>query len=118
MDRFLLAENPISNPNSKEYHHEYIVHTVEPRCIIEIICASSESDMVVEDCCRNYKWQEFFYRNSDGEVERWILALILGMSSVSTDEYLKVLPRAWRWYRSYIEWEDDNINLERVGKWN
>ena len=114
MDRFLLAENPIKNPNSNQYDPLYIIHTLEPKCIIEAVCLN-DIDSIDKTVLPS---MTFNHLNSDGINEEWRLIVRDQYSTLNYDELQKLLPRAWRWYRSYLEWEDKNIDIQEEGKWN
>lgn len=113
MDRFLLAENPIKTPNSEDYNKQYIIHTVQPKCIIEVVFVDEDPNVVSS----GYPHQVFEFTNSDNVPDKMALIVRdpLGNSNEQTG---KLLPRAWRWYRTYIEWEDKNIDIQEEGKWN
>ncbi len=95
MDRFLLAENPMSDTNSLA-----IIHTVEPVAIIEVL------DGHISPSGQDTRHGHFTYGD-----ELWTLQvkhLFTTSFEPHTHELLinKLLSRAWRWYRSYLEWED------------
>lgn len=115
MDRFLLAENPIKKPNSNEYNPLYIIHTLEPKCIIEAICLNENFELKGSI---ELPYAKFEHKNTDGAIEEWVLAIRDIYSTASTSNIEQLLPRAWRWYRSCLEWEDKNIDIQEDGKWN
>lgn len=91
---------------------QYIIHTINPKCIIE--AAEPDSDPVSS----GYPHKVFKYINSDGLDETWAL-IIRDVHDNSSDEELgKLLDRAWRWFRSYMEWEDANIDEKDDAQWN
>ncbi|MCW0484084.1 hypothetical protein [Gaoshiqia sediminis] len=111
MDRFLLAENPI---NTDDVIKQYIIHTIKPKCIIEAVNASDDSDVVSS----GFPHQIFEFINSDGVPEIWALIVRDVYDHSSSDEIEKLLSRAWRWFRAYMEWEDGNIDEQEASQWN
>jgi hypothetical protein len=114
MDRFLLAENPIKKPNSTDPDRIYIVHTIRPECIIEVICLNDSTEIPESGFASDI----FENKNSDNIVERWILVVRIKFNDHKNFEFIQLLPRAWRWYRSYLGLEDKNINIKEDGEWN
>jgi len=114
MDRFILAENPIKNPNSDNYNQQYIVHTIAPECIIEVLCLND----VEQVAGSHLPWQKFEHINPDGVAEVYQLVVSKAFGMHGQKQLFDLLPRAWRWYRTYLEWEDKNIDIQEEGKWN
>lgn len=109
MDRFLLAENPMKSEPT-----QFIIHTVKPKCFIEAAVADEQPDVISSGL--PHKVYEFI--NIDGIPETWAL-IIRGVFDNSTvQEQGKLLDRAWRWFRSYMEWEDRNIDESEDAQWN
>lgn len=118
MDRFLLVENPMH----QEPHKIYILHAISPRCLIECIPVYNEKDREVT--AGDVEIKELFilnkFVNSDRLPEYWKLVINDFYDHKSTSDvildgeaikkYYKVLEKAWRWYRAYLEWEDNNID--------
>lgn len=105
MDRFLLAENPMNGDGEALA----IIHTIDPVAIIEVLFATSSKK----------KYQKtFVYINSDGDNEHWTLIVhhlfstdMNGLGDeVAAEMINKLLNRAWHWYKTYLEWEDKNID--------
>jgi len=106
MDRFLLAENPMK-PNASQCA---IIHTIDPiaiiRCELDQKRAPAEHHLVQ------------IYINSDGLPEEWTLEahhlFTTNMNAADSEAAKsiaeKLLVKAWRWYRSYLEWTDRNID--------
>ncbi len=109
MDRFLIAENPM-NDDPKQY----IIHTIKPKCIIEAVDALEFPDVVSS----GYPHEVYEYVNSDGIKETWALVIRDVYDGSSNEELGKLLERAWRWFRSYMEWEDANIDEQEGSQWN
>lgn len=99
MDRFLLAENPM-NARCKSLA---VIHTIDPVAIIEVLEGHKRFDS------GHYR---HFIHNS---VEPYTFRLHFQFSKSLADgdaqakEVSQLFDRAWRWYRSYMEWEDNNI---------
>lgn len=109
MDKFLLAENPFR----PEQSGLYIVHLLNPKAIIQCI----EGHVTTSSPFRHYQ-----YQNKDGVIEEWTLSAFHFFTTDFISEPEKqvtpLLDRAWRWYRSYLEWEDKNIDLDELGEKN
>lgn len=111
MNRFLLAENPM---NDGENIKQYIIHTIKPKLIIEAVDATEHPDVVSS----GFPHQVYEYVNSDGIPETWALIIRDVYDGSTTEEQGKLLDRVWRWFRSYMEWEDGNINEQEDAQWN
>lgn len=102
MDRFLLAENPM-RPESGIW----VIHLLEPKAIIQCV----EGHKRVGALYRHYQ-----YTNSDGIIEQWTLSayhfFTTDFISEPEQQVIPLLDRAWRWFRSYMEFEDKQINDE------
>jgi hypothetical protein len=100
MDKFLLAENPM-RPDSGLW----VIHLLDPRAIIE--CAEGHVNA-------GTLFQHYEFKNNDGLTEEWTLSVY----HFFTTDFLtepdvqgaKLLNKAWRWFRSYLEWQDNNID--------
>lgn len=109
MDKFLLAENPMRPDNSGPF----IIHMLDPIAIIR--CVPGHEDV-------GNIFKQYQFTNADGQPEGWTLSLYhlftSDMLEKPEDRALKLLDRAWRWYRSYMEWEDGGIADEELGTQN
>lgn len=83
---------------------QYIVHALPPFSLIQALQGSGK---VAVD---NRLFQSFGFRNSDGIIEDWTLVIVYTEANFEQAE--KLLSKAWRWYRSYMEWEDKQIDNE------
>lgn len=89
--------------DSKE---EYVIHALPPYSMIKIIAGKDKLPLEA------FRYSSFAFRNSDGVIEDWTLVAIY--SEGSQEQVETLLPKAWRWYRSYMEWEDKQIdNLQK-----
>lgn len=107
MDRFLIAENPMNNEP-----RQFVIHTISPKCIIEAV--EPDADPVSS----GFPHQVFSFVNSDGVKETWALVIRDLYDESTVEEQGKLLERAWRWFRSYMEWEDSNIDESEDAQWN
>ena len=79
----------------------WIIHMLDP--IIIICCTEGEVE-------RGNIFKHYLYSNITGRPERWTLSIYFanGSGDVETRAF-KLLDRAWRWYRAYMEWEDQKL---------
>jgi hypothetical protein len=98
MDKFLLAENPM-RPDDES--GPFIIHMLEPISIIRCIPGHHQMGKI---------FRHYDFMNGDSQLESWTLSIYhlftADMLEKPEDRALKLLDRAWRWYRSYMEWED------------
>ncbi len=103
MDKFVLAENPM-----REGADLFICHLLNPVAIFQ----AHEGHIQVKEKIYNH----FEFVNSDGVLEKWTLSTHHFFTTDFIEEpekqVPKVMDKAWRWYRSYMEWEDNNIDLD------
>lgn len=103
MDKFLLAENPMRPDQSGRF----IVHMLDPVAIIE--CELEHNEYPPG------KWyKHYYFQNIDEVIENWTLSIhFMFTKELDSEQHHKLvnhmLDRAWRWYRSYLEWEDKNL---------
>lgn len=103
MDKFLLAENPLR----PEQSGLWIVHMLDPKAIIRC----TQGNIPADDIRRHYS-----FKNTDGVIEEWTLSAY----HFFTTDFLtepeaqagKLLDRAWRWFRAYMEAEDNIIDSD------
>lgn len=100
MDKFLLAENPM-RPESGTW----IIHLLSPQAHIKC----TEGHERVGAMYRHYE-----YKNTDGVIEEWTLSIQFFFTQDFTtpqhELWEPLLDRAWRWFRSYMEFEDKKID--------
>jgi hypothetical protein len=93
MDKFLLAENPM-RPGDES--GPFIVHMLDPISIIKCTAGHIEKASI---------YHHYDAPNGD----EWTLSIhhffTADMLERPEDRALKLLDRAWRWYRSYMEWQ-------------
>lgn len=105
MDKFLLAENPIKDDTNRQL---FIIHTIQPIMFIEV-----HHEAIAVGDSRSYLIANY---SRGGLIETITLhATKVFVCNPEISEELKdkveqVLKRAWRWYSSYLNWEDDNID--------
>ena len=103
MDKFLLAENPLR----PEQSGMWIIHMLDPKAIIRCTEGHTEADLI---------FKHYAFKNSDEVVEEWTLSAY----HFFTTDFLtepeaqagKLLDRAWRWFRAYLQEEDDNTDID------
>ena len=84
----------------------YIIHLLDPVAII--IAAHTYRLKKIGDTAVAKK-----YTYGGEEIELIIHHLFTtDFLEEPEDQALPLLDKAWRWYRSYLEWEDKNINNE------
>jgi hypothetical protein len=101
MDKFVLAENPM-----RDDADVYIVHLLTP---VAIFKAQQGHIDIPGKIFRHYQFE-----NNDGFMEQWTLSV----HHFFTTDFLtepdqqadKLIGKAWRWYRSYLDWEDSPLN--------
>lgn len=102
MDKFILAENPMRSGRPRLW----VVHLLDPVAIIEC-----HKGVHLEKAGKIYKFYQF--RNKDNVVEEWTLTIYHLFTTDFLEEpeqrALPLLDRAWRWFRAYLEWEDQQI---------
>lgn len=101
MDKFLLAENPMIDPDDRDL---YIIHAIPPFSMIQAVQGAGKAPV------DQRLYQSFAFRNIQGTIEDWTLVIIY--SEGTPEQADKLLSKAWRWYRSYMEWEDKNLSDE------
>lgn len=108
MDKFLLAENPM-RPESGTW----IVHLLSPQAHIK--CTEGHERV-------GAMYRHYTYKNTDGLIEEWTLSIQFMFTQDFTTPQEQVwetlLDRAWRWYRAYMEWEDNNLDIDNDAKEN
>lgn len=107
MHKFVLAENPRAPATGGLW----IIHLIEPFCIIEAV-TDGEKIHTKKAIYRN----EFRYINSDGVIENWQLRIHHYFTTDFNEEKQadeltkKIMEDAWHWFKSYLIWEDKNID--------
>lgn len=87
----------------------YIIHLPDPVTIIECIEGHvGKGEVKAGNIYRHYQ-----FNNGQG-IEEWTLNIHHFFTTDFLEEpeqrAIKLLDRAWRWYRSYMQWEDNNGN--------
>lgn len=98
MNKFVLAENPMREGDTSLY----IVHLLDPVAIIE-----------VEENHVEYHPGKFYKHFTHG-FEQYTLSIhFLFSRELDSEQHHaivdKMLDKAWRWFRAYMEWEDKQI---------
>lgn len=91
----------------------WIIHLLDPKAIIRCIEGHVENDSI-------YKHYQF--KNSDGVTEEWTLsAYHFFTADFLTEPEQQVIPlldRAWRWYRAYMNFQDNQIDTDEQANEN
>lgn len=100
MDKFLLAENPMTNNDT------CIVHTIEPIAIIELS---------LEKPLKNQYQKKYVYIGADGLREEWTFGIHHFFTTDFNEENheakaFKLMDKAWHWYAAYLKWEDEQFD--------
>lgn len=94
MDRFLIADNPLSGNG-----HEAIIHTVDPVAIIEVIAGH-----------KHYPPGVYYQHFQDGPEPFTLRLHHFFTTELDSEQHAavvgKLLSRAWHWYRSYLQFID------------
>lgn len=99
---FLIADNPMMGTSASA-----IIHTEDPKAIIEIIEGHTQE---------NSPFRHFSLINSDGLPELYTLRVhhLFTTEFDAEKHHLmtdNLLDKAWKWFVSYLNWEDQQINL-------
>lgn len=107
MHKFLLAENP----QAPETGGLWIIHLLEPICIIEAVLIGEKIHTK-----KAIYINEFKYINPDGLIENWQLR-VHHYFTTNFDERKetkeltdKIMTETWHWFKAYLIWEDTNID--------
>lgn len=111
MDRFLLCENPMKDENRPIY----ILQTIEHRMLIEVIPYNQPEDVSYD---LNDVFDFFTYNNPAGFEENYMFKVVVFYDlkddeiDNSISEIRLHISKAWKWYKSYIIWQDNEIDFE------
>lgn len=85
----------------------WVIHLLDPQAIIRC----TEGHVEVDNIYKHYQ-----FKNNDGVIEEWTLSaqffFTTDFISEPEQQVIPLLDRAWRWYRSYMKWEDENIDID------
>ncbi len=97
----------------REESGTWIIHLLSPQAHIKC----TEGHERVGAMYRHYE-----FKNIDGVIEEWTLSIQFFFTQDFTtpqhELWKPLLDRAWRWYRSYMEFEDKNIDDEKEANEN
>lgn len=114
MHKFILGENP----QAPESGGLWIIHLPHPVAIIEVVHEGMKKHSNGE------YYLDSYYHNTDGITEPISLYLYFYFSTEFTNKEeqnrlaAKMLSDAWHWYKAYLKWEDNNIDLKDIGELN
>lgn len=92
MHKFLLAENPMVPDDTGVF----LIHALPPFALIRAQAGQLQPNGTV--------FGQYAFRNIDGVIEDW--TLYIHYIEANAPDAAKLLDKAWRWYRAYMEWED------------
>lgn len=108
MDKFLIADNPM-----REDSGTWVIHLLAPMAIIRC----TEGHVRIDSVYKHYQ-----FKNGDGVLEEWTLSayhfFTTDFISEPEQQVIPLLDRAWRWYRSYMKWEDNNLDINEEANEN
>lgn len=93
----------------------YILQTIKHKMLIEIIPYDDFNDL---DYSLSDIFDLFKYENPDGFTEKYMLKVVdfYGLSESEIDDNIETIrlhiKKAWKWYKSYIIWQDQQADLE------
>lgn len=99
MHKFLLAENPLAPDSSGVF----LLHALPPFALIRAEQGQVRLKTGAVFC-------QYAFRNSIDQVEDW--TLFIHHLEAGHEDAAKLLDKAWRWYRAYMEWEDKQFENE------
>ena len=102
LPEFLLAEFPIKTGNSFNDERHFIVH--KGITLIEVIPIDLYKEIHLNDGIISKRYK---YNN-----ENFILAYHTNNAHLYDYNQYELLDLAWEWYRQYLKWEDDNIDMQ------
>lgn len=111
MDRFLLCENPMKDSSRPIY----ILQTIKHRMLIEVIPYNQPEDVSYD---LNDVFDLFTYNNPAGFEENYMFKVVVFYDlkddeiDNSISEIRLHISKAWKWYKSYIIWQDNEIDFE------
>lgn len=93
----------------------YVLQTIKHKMLIQIIPYDDLGDL-------NYNLSDVFdlfkYENPGGFTEKYMLKVVefYDLSESEIDDNIQTIrlhiKKAWKWYKSYIIWQDQQANLE------
>lgn len=109
MDRFLLCENPLKDENRSIY----ILQTIKHRMLIQVIPYEDLSEV-------NYNLNDVFYFFTyNGDFQENYMLKVVEFYDLTEDEIdnnieeIRLhITKAWKWYKSYIIWQDQQLDDE------
>lgn len=103
MNKFILAENPMRSEDDTDL---FIIHLLKPIAIIQCHHGHVQVPGKISE--------HFQFTNIDGVLEEWTLSVYhfftTDFISEPEEQVKPMLKKAWRWYRSYLDWEDKQLS--------
>lgn len=94
----MLAENPMREGRV------FIIHTIKPKCLIEV-CEPQDNPK-----SSGYPHGIYEYFNTGRIKETWALIVRDVYDNPDLADVQNLLDKAWKWYKSYLKFEDKNID--------
>jgi hypothetical protein len=91
MDKFLLAQNPMTGGKSGQF----VIHMLDP--VMIITCQTGHLELYG----RTYRQYQFADKGST--IYLWTLSVHHSQDGTNLERENAILDRAWRWFRSYLE---------------
>lgn len=108
MDKFILGENPMRSESGL-----WVIHLLNPQAHIQCLEGHVQTDKI---------HKHYSFTNADEVLEEWTLSarffFTTDFISEPETQVIPLLDRAWRWFRSYLEFEDNNIDTDEYSKEN
>lgn len=93
----------------------YILQTIKHRMLMQLIPYDDLSELGYS---LNDVFDLFEYDNPDGFTEKYMLKVVefYDLSEDEIDDYMSEIrlhiTKAWKWYKSYLIWQDKQLGLE------
>lgn len=92
----------------------FIVHLLNPIAIFQAYEGYAE--------IKGKIYGHYQFRNIEGVIEEWTLSthhfFTTDFIKEPADQVKPLMDKAWRWFRSYLDWEDNNIDTDDYAKEN
>lgn len=89
----------------------WIIHLPNPQTIIEVVHEGEQTHS-------NNAAFSRVYQHEDERIELRLHHYFTTEFGDEESRAIKMLDKAWHWYKSYLEWEDGNIDLNEMANEN
>ncbi|SDE79516.1 hypothetical protein [Riemerella columbipharyngis] len=107
---FILAEIPIKDGSFND--KRLWVYCPSALSLMEFVCGNDFEAVPINFFTKKE------YINTDGVAEEWGIAFTQNNCEATEVDEQALVERAWKFFKSYLEWEDRHIDEERVSKMN